>query len=64
MLCDLEIALAEIGLQLNAKKLSYVYGPHTPEMAATVQALVGECRRRPLTYCMPPMAGLSQEMVC
>ena len=42
MLRDLEITLAEIGLQLNAKKLSYVYGPHSPEMAATVKDLVGE----------------------
>ena len=42
MLADLEGVLAEIGLIFNAKKLSYVYGPHTPEMAASVQELVGE----------------------
>ena len=42
MLAELEEVLAEIGLVFNAKKLSYVYGPNSPEMNESVRDLAGE----------------------
>ena len=41
MLSDLQQALATVGLETNASKFQYIYGPQDPLMSRTVQGLPG-----------------------